>query len=150
VSKASREVFVADWAVEEPAGRDAHSGIDAGSEINKQPSAWAPARPVVAWGYDRDLMEEAAQNAVCLGIAFQGCERPEELVGCGLAVLLLDHLHPWGNAEGIYEDARKATANTGAVLVGVSFNEGHPLAGRLPLYRTLLDVLNAVANGLLP
>jgi hypothetical protein len=150
VSKASKEAFVPDWAVEEPAGRVVAPQTDAGSEVNKRPSAWTPARPVGVWGYDRDLIEAAAQDAACLGVAFQGCEWPEELAGCGVAVLLLDHLRPWGSAESIYEDARKATANTGAVLVGVSYNEEHPLAGRLPLYRTLLDVLNAVANGLLP
>jgi hypothetical protein len=144
-----KSAFPTDWAFDTTPQATCPQA-DTGLEDTKRPSAWAPARPVGAWGYDRDLIAEAAQDAACLGIAFRGCERPEELVGCGVAVLVLDHLHPWGNAESIYEDARKATANTGAVLVGVSNNEQHPLVGRLPLYRTVLDVLNAVADGLLP
>jgi hypothetical protein len=113
-------------------------------------SVWNPERPVKLWTYDALTQHEAGEQADHHCLALDVCERPEELAGCGLAVLHLDGLHPFGDAEAIYQAARKATAGTDCELMGITYNEEHPLTGRISLFRTVADVLTAIATGRQP
>jgi hypothetical protein len=100
------------------------------------------------WGYDRINQDEAEHAALGLGISLEICERPEELAGSALVILDLDALHPWGNSACVFE-AAAATAG-GSTIVGVSYNDEHPLKSRIPLFHSVLEVFIAVAARQLP
>ena len=138
MDQTSADTFVADRTIQKA------SQAPAEPEGDGRAAGCAPTRPIALWSYDRLSQHEAEQHAAGLGLACECCELPEELDGCGLVILDLDRLHPWGDAESIYQAALQATA--GAMLVGVTYNQEHPLAGRLRLFRSVLEVLTAVAN----
>jgi hypothetical protein len=144
------DVFVTDWDLHDTTPETEPLPECPAPDKAGRPSTPATDGRVALWSYDPLTQHEAEADAARRGLAFENCERPEELAGCRLAILMLDHLHPWGDAESIYQAAVEATADAGTVLVGVSYDEEHPLAGRLRVVRSVAAVLDAVAAGRLP
>src|SRR4051794_17922890 len=108
MGQSSVDVLVADWTIQEIPLQTETSQARAEPEGDGRPSPCAPASLIALWSYDRLTQHDAEQDAARLGLAFQPCERPEELTGCALAILHLDHLQPWGEIESVYQAALKA------------------------------------------
>src|SRR5262245_18477889 len=102
-------LFVVDFAIEETAPQAEEPQPRAESEGVGEQAACAPASRIKLWRHDRLSQHEAEEDAARRGLAFENAEHPPELAACGLAILHLDHLQPWGDAERVYQASLEAT-----------------------------------------
>lgn len=150
MSKLLADPFVIDWPLLAPSPEAAASQTLLDPKFARLPLPQPQRSTVGFWSYDRLNQDEADRAAGGLGITLRTCERPEELVGCGLVILDLDFLYPWGDADSTFQAALAATGGTRSLIVGVTYNDEHRLACCVPLFRSALEVLIRVATGSLP